>query len=439
MRGGMERLDQSPTDPAFVQDPYPFYARARASGDLVWWEAYGMPAATTARAVGAILRDRRFGREPPEDAPRPAPPSRLAPFYAVEAHSMLEAEPPRHTRLRGLVLRAFTSARVQALAPEIDALVADLIAAFPDGPFDLLDALARPLPVTVIARMIGVPDSAAPDLLAWSNAMVRMYQPGRTRADEDSAVAATEAFTAFLGDLIARRRARPGADLLSELIAAEASGDRLTAEELVSTIILLLNAGHEATVHTIGNGVKALIQTRTAGALAEPGRAMPDGNLPEGDVPEGDVTEPVMPKRVAPEPVAPELLMPERVVEEILRFDPPLHVFTRIARTEVDAFGHRFAPGDEVACLLASANRDPAALAPGSAPPDVFDPARPPRPHASFGAGIHFCLGAPLARLELARALPALFAARPGLRLAAPPRYADNYHFRGLERLLVEG
>ncbi|MEE4119176.1 MAG: cytochrome P450 [Paracoccaceae bacterium] len=389
----MENLSQSPAEPAFVQDPYPFYARARAAGDLVWWEEYGMPAAATDRAVNAILRDRRFGREPPEGAPRPEIPARLAPFYAVEAHSMLEAEPPRHTRLRGLVLRAFTTGRMQALTPRIDALVADLIAAFPEGPFDLLDALARPLPVTVIARLIGVPDARATDLLAWSNAMVRMYRPGRTRADEDAAVAATRAFTAFLDEVIAARRCAPGDDLLSELIAAEAESDRLSAEELVSTVILLLNAGHEATVHTLGNGVKALIETGTQGALADPARA----------------------------------------IEEILRFDPPLHVFTRIARQQVEVFGHRFGPGDEVACLLASANRDPTA----HADPDRFDPTRAPKPNASFGAGIHFCLGAPLARLELARALPALFAARPGLRLAEPPSYADIYHFHGLERLIV--
>jgi len=394
----MQRLSQSPTDPAFVQNPYPFYARARAAGDLVWWEEYGMPAATTHRAVHALLRDRRFGREAPAGVPRPEIPERLKPFYAVEAHSMLEAEPPRHTRLRGLVLRAFTSARVTALTPRIDALVADLIAAFPAGPFDLLDAFARPLPVTVIARLIGVPDARADDLLAWSNAMVKMYQPGRTRQDEDAAVAATQAFTAFLADVIDRRRADPGADLLSQLVAAEEAGDRLSPDELVATVILLLNAGHEATVHTIGNAVKALLETGTTHVLQDPARV-------------------------------------DAAVEEVLRHDPPLHVFTRIAREEAEVFGHRFAPGDQVACLLASANRDASAIP----DPDRFDPARAPVPHASFGAGIHFCLGAPLARLELARALPALVAARPRLRLAEPPRYADIYHFHGLERLMVEG
>ena len=395
----MQTLTQSPTDPAFVQDPYPFYARARAAGDLVWWEEYGLPAAMTHRAVDAILRDRRFGREPPEGAPRPPVPDRLAPFYAVEAHSMLEAEPPRHTRLRGLVLRAFTPARVRALRPEIDALAAGLVDAMPrDAPVDLLDALARPLPVTVIARLIGVPDGAAPDLLAWSNAMVRMYQPGRTPAQEDAAVAATQAFTAFLSEVVAKRRHTPGDDLMSALIAAEEAGDRLSAEELVANVILLLNAGHEASVHALGNGVRALL---THGGTEAPATE------------EGAAS----------------------VVEEILRFDPPLHVFTRIARAPVEVFGHRFAPGDEVACVLGSANRD-AAVFPD---PDRFDPSRAPAPHAAFGAGLHFCLGAPLARLELARALSALFGARPGLRLAEPPRYADIYHFHGLERVMVAG
>jgi len=243
-----------------------------------------------------------------------------------------------------------------------------------------------------------VPDARAPDLLAWSNAMVRMYQPGRSRADEDAAVAATMAFTGFLDALIAARRRAPGPDLLSELIAVEAAGDRLSGRELVSTVVLLLNAGHEATVHALGLGVKALIETGSQGTVA----------TPEGAA---------------------------RAVEEILRHDPPLHVFTRIARAEVTLFGHRFAPGDEVACLLASANRDAAAWP----DPDRFDPTRAPSPHAAFSAGIHFCLGAPLARLEMARALTALFAARPALRLAEAPRFADIYHFRGLERLVVEG
>jgi cytochrome P450 len=391
----MKTLAQSPKDPAFVQDPYPFYEVARAAGPFFWWEDYGMAATGSAAAVAAIFRDRRFGREAPPECAPPVP-AHLAPFYAVEAHSMLELEPPRHTRLRALVLRAFTSRRIAALAPDIAGLAHALIDAMPEaGPFDLLAAFGQPLPVRIIARLLGVPEAMAPDLLAWSNAMVGMYQAGRTRAMEDRAVAATEAFVAFLRGYVEERRSRPADDLITHLIAAEAEGERLSTDELITTCILLLNAGHEATVHTIGNGVKRLLET---------GHGITEASA-------------------------------EPVVEEILRHDPALHMFTRWAYEEVEVMGQRFARGDRVALLLAAANRDPRLWE----DPAAFRPGRPQVAHTTFGAGLHFCVGAPLARLELQVALPILFARRPGLRLAAPPVYADVYHFHGLERLMVEG
>jgi unspecific monooxygenase len=391
----MKVLRQSPTEDAFVQDPYRFYDRARTLGPLFFWEDYGLVCATSATAAGAILRDRRFGRELPAGRRR-AIPDHLAPFYAVEAHSMLELEPPRHTRLRSLVLRAFTSRRIAALAPEIAALSHRLIDAFPDGEFDLLPAFARKLPVIVIARLLGVPEERSDDLLAWSNAMVGMYQARRSRAMEDAAAAAARDFAAFLRAHVEERRSRPADDLITHLIAAESEGDRLSTDELIATCILLLNAGHEATVHTIGNGVKALID-------------------------HGFGAEVLGPDRIA------------ATVEEILRFDPPLHLFTRHAYEDVEIAGHAFRRGDELGCLLAAANRDPALWqAPGR-----FDPARPVTPGLSFGAGLHFCVGAPLARLELQTALPILFARLPRLGLAKPPRYANLYHFHGLDRLVV--
>lgn len=385
----MLTLSQPPTDPAFVQNPYPFYDRARAGGDLFFWSDYDLPCATSHAAVGAILKDRRLGREAPaEHAPAIAP--HLAPFYAVEAHSMLEREPPAHTRLRGLVLRAFTSRRIAALAPQIEALADALIDRFPAGPFDLLDTFARPIPVIIIARLLGVPEDRAPDLLAWSNAMVGMYQARRTRADEDAAVAATVAFDTFIRAHVAEKRRRPADDLISELIAAEENGNRLSTDELVTTCILLLNAGHEATVHTIGNGVRTLI----------------DHGRPAIDDP---------------------------CIEEILRFDPPLHMFTRWVYEDLDLFGHALRRGNRIACLLAAAGRDPAAYP----DPDRFDPRRTGPAHHAFGAGIHFCVGAPLARLELRIALQALFSRRPDLSLAMAPSYANLYHFHGLDRLMV--
>ncbi len=382
-------LSQSPTDPDFVQDPYPFYDRARASGDLFHWNDYGMACATSHRAVSAILKDRRLGREALAEWVAEIP-DHLTPFYDVEAHSMLELERPRHTRLRGLVLRAFTSRRIAALGPEIEALCHRLVDAFPDHPFDLLDAYARPVPVIVIARLLGVPEDRADDLLDWSNAMVGMYQARRTRAMEDAAVAATSAFQDFLAGYIAEKRRAPADDLISELIAAEEAGDRLSTEELISTCILLLNAGHEATVHTLGNGVRSLL---------------------DRDIRTVDTA----------------------CVEEVLRFDPPLHMFTRWVYEDVELFGHGFVRGDRIACLLGAANRDPAAYP----DPHRFDPARKGPANVAFGAGIHFCVGAPLARLELEIALKVLFERCPELRYTKPPRYADVYHFHGLERLKV--
>jgi cytochrome P450 len=388
----MKSLTQSPTDPAFVQNPYPFYESARALGPFFHWSDYSTTATGNAAACNAIFRDRRFGREAPAEL-APKIPAHLAPFYAVEAHSMLELEPPRHTRLRGLVLRAFTSRRIAALGPEIEALSHQLIDALPAGDFDLLPHFAQKLPVIIIARLLGVPEAMSDDLLRWSNAMVGMYMAGRDRAREDRAVAATESFVAFLRGYIEARRADPRDDLITALIAAEETGEKLSTDELITTCILLLNAGHEATVHTIGNGVKTLLET---------------GNS-----------------------ITPETA--ETCTEEILRFDPALHIFTRWAYEDIEVMGHRFQRGDQVSLLLAAANRDPGVWD----SPAKFIPTRSPKAHVSFGGGLHFCVGAPLARLELQIALPILFQRLPRLRLAATPRYANVYHFHGLESLML--
>jgi unspecific monooxygenase len=219
---------------------------------------------------------------------------------------------------------------------------------------------------------------------------------GRSREMEHRAVAATEAFVAFLRGYVDERRARPADDLITQLIAAEMEGEKLSTDELISTCILLLNAGHEATVHTIGNGVKTLLETRT------PLTALAPDNV-------------------------------DATVEEILRFDPALHMFTRHAYEDIDVMGHTFHRGDQIGLLLAAANRDPGVWG----APDRFNPARPVKPLATFGAGLHFCVGAPLARLELQIALPILFRYCPQLALAQSPRYADVYHFHGLRDLLV--
>lgn len=391
--GGMKHLSQSPTAPDFVQNPYAFYDRARAFGDVFFWDDYNMPMAVSFQAVNMLLRDRRLGREPV--TPR-AFPDHLAPFYAVEAHSMLELEGPRHMRLRKLVLRAFTSRRIAGLGPEIDALAHGLIDDFPEGDFDLLPGFATRIPVIVICRLLGVPETMADDLLGWSNAMVSMYQARRTRAIEDQAVRATEAFVRFMRAYVDERRHDPRDDLITELIAAEEGGEKLSTDELITTCILLLNAGHEATVHALAIAVKTLLEQKTA------------------------------PKFLAPDAIA-------GTVEETLRFDPPLHMFTRHAYEDIEIFGHNLKRGDEIGLLLGAANRDPAVWE----TPARFDPARPIKQNAAFGAGAHFCIGAPLARLELTHALPILFERCPNLTLAAAPHYGDVYHFHGLEKLMV--
>ena len=392
----MKTLYQSPTDPEFVQNPYPFYAVARQLGALHYWQDYKMPAAFTRSAVHMLLRDRRFGREvPAENATRGA--AHLAPFLDIEAHSMLEAEPPRHTRLRKLVMRAFTSRAIGALTTDIEALCHQLIDAFPDQPFDLLQAYCTQIPVITICRLLGVPEDLAPKLLVWSHDMVAMYQAFRTLDTEHQAAQAAQEFSAFLRDYVESRKSDPRDDLITRLISAEEEGDTLSADELISTCILLLNAGHEATVHALGNGVKTLLQ---------------QGNNPAWLAPDGV----------------------DKTVEEILRYDPPLHMFTRYAYEEVDVFGHTFQRGDQVALLLGAANRDPAACS----DPETFDPTRPAKTNMAFGGGLHFCVGAPLARLEMQVALPILFSRCPNLHLTAPPDYSNSYHFHGLTRLMVK-
>lgn len=398
------RVRLSPVDPAFVQNPYPAYEAIRRACPLFFWDEYGHWCAASHAKVSALFRDRRFGRDVSHVATREelgwAPiPEHLAPFYAFEARSMLEREPPAHTRLRALVNRAFVSRMVERQRPRVATLACTLIDCFPSGtPFDLLTAFAEPIPVTVIADLLGVSADHAPQLLSWSHSMVAMYQFGRTRAVEDQAVAATLAFSGFIRDLARERQGRPGDDILSLLLAAAADGDRLSEDELVTNAILLLNAGHEATVHAIGNGVAALLRT---GCLAPPLFATPDATA--------------------------------ATCEELLRFDPPLHMFTRYALESVELEGVRLQVGDRIGLLIGAANRDPALFV----APDRLDPTRPSAPHVAFGGGIHFCIGAPLARLELQVALPILSERCPNLQLAEPPAFADRYHFRGLERLMV--
>lgn len=386
-----------PCDAGFYNNPYPAYHAIRDAAPVFKWENYGYWCFARHDDVNALLRDRRFGRQILHVASREElgwdePPPHLRPFYAFESHSLLELEPPVHTRLRGLVNRSFLSRQVERLRPMIASLSNGLIDRFEAAhEVDLLPDFATPIPVIVICELLGVPEDMATQLLSWSHDMVAMYQARRDRAIEDAAVAATLAFSGFMRSYIRERRKDQRQDLLSELIRAEEQGQKLTEDELVTTAILLLNAGHEATVHAIGNAVKTLLEQNLRGGIGE-------GH-----------------------------------VEESLRYDAPLHLFTRYALEDLEYGGVRFRKGETVGLLLGAANRDPHRFP----MPDRFDSAREPNPHVSFGAGIHFCIGAPLARLEMQIALPILFNRLPKLTLAEAPRYRNAYHFHGLESLKV--
>ncbi len=393
----MKQLDQSPLAPEFVQNPYPFYDAARQNGELFHWNDYGFPCAAGFKTVNDLLRDRRFGREMPADL-APDIPQHLAPFYACEKHSLLELEPPTHTRIRGLLVRSFTTKRINALGPDIAALTHQLCDDFPDAPFDLITAFSEHIPVIIICRMLGVPEDMAPQLLRWSHDMVAMYQARRDRVVENNAVAATIAFSDYIRSHIAARQTSPQDDLISTLIQARNDEDKLSEDELITTCILLLNAGHEATVHTLTNGVKTILES---------------GQDPAGLFKDKKTTL--------------------RTVDETIRFDPPLHMFTRIALNDITLHGHTFKRGESVGLLLAAANRDPAKFE----NPHRFDISRGGNGQLGFGAGLHFCIGAPLARLEMGIAMPILFDRFPDLKIVEKTSYANRYHFHGLEKLML--
>ena len=391
----------SPRDAGFVQDPYPFYAEWRASSPVFHWKELGHWCFAAYEDVNALLRDRRFGRQILHLATReelgwPETPEHLAPFYKFEEHSLLEIEPPVHTRLRGFINPSFLPRQIERLRPDVERLANELIDRFAgQKSTNLITSFAEPVPVMVIARFLGVPDDMAPQILDWSHDMVAMYQARRDRAAEDRAVAATIAFSAYMRGLLAERRSAPADDFLSQLLTArDDDGTTLTDDELVTTAILLLNAGHEATVHSLGNGVQSLLRHGKAASF---------------------------------------LADPVRCSEEMLRFDTPLHMFKRYALEDLEYRGLKLRRGDQVGLLLASANRDEAKFLSAA----DFHPSRTPNQHVSFGAGIHFCVGAPLARLEMQTALRVLFERLPDLQLEGTARYRDTWHFHALESLPV--
>jgi len=395
-----------PTSPDFLADPYPVLAELREATPVLHHEALDRWFVTRHADVRACLRDRRLGRNfrhvgSEEEFRAETLDPRWDAFWDVERWSLLWLEPPDHTRIRKLVAAAFTPRSVEAMrrpaAERANELLDPLVER---GSFDLLYDFAQPYSIALICEWLGVPVDNHRDLLDWSHAMVKMYELDTSEEQAVAANAAAAAFREYTLSLIAERRRTPRDDLVSALVRARVDGEHLSDAEIVSTVIVLLNAGHEATVNTLGNGVRALMQHR------EQWQRLVDGDVAPG-----------------------------QAIEELMRFDPPLQLFERwVLEDGVEVGGRGISRGEKIAVLFGAANRDPRAFA----APDEFDVGREnAAEHISFGGGIHVCIGAPLARIELEASLRALIERCPGLALVADPPRIPAFVIWGLERVDV--
>lgn len=388
----------------FQHNPYPVYDELRATTPIFYWEPWKIWFFTRYDDVNTLLRDRRLGRTmehilPPEK--RYVPPASIEPFARLSQHSMFDKEGDEHTRLRGLVHKVFTPKRVESLRGQIETITNELLDKVVDkGEIEVLEDFAVPLPVNVISEMLGIPESDRHLLRPWSNNIVAMYELDHTPEQERLAVQSSIDFADYLRKLASERRAHPKQDLITALVQVEEAGERLTMDELISTCVLLLNAGHEATVNVVGNGLWALLQ------------------------------HPEQMQQLVDNPA----LIPT-AIEELMRFDTPLQLFRRWVLEDMEYGGYHFKQGDELGLMFGAANRDPARFANAN----QLDVTREDNPHITFGGGVHFCMGAPLARLELQIAYRALLTRLPKLRLKGDaPQFKDAYVIHGLHDLRLQ-
>ncbi len=398
-----------PYNPQFIENPYPVYHRLRSETPIFFHEGWNLWFFTTYEDISTLLGDKRLGRTMDHvlssgdvAQKRKAAQWHKHPYFTrYVRQNFMEKEGADHARLRKLAHKVFTPVRVRGLENRIQEITDRLLDKVENrGRMDFLRDLAAPMPVSVIAEMLGAPPEMSRHLCLWSEAMTKMYEPFHTGEEEAQAEQATKEFSEFLIKLAAQRKAEPREDLISALAAVEDEGDRLTNDELISTCIFLLNAGHETLVNSAGNGMLALLR------------------------------HPRQLDKLKKEPS-----MSKTAVEEILRYDSPLHLFKRWVLEDMEYKGRFFAKGTEFALLYASANRDPAEFE----NPDIFDIARKHNPHLAFGKGIHFCIGAPLARLELQITFNSVLRRLPNIRLVkAEPRRLQGFVFRGVAELSVE-
>ena len=388
------------SDPSFVENPYPALKELRQAGKPVWHDELGMFLAARYNDANAVLRTKTLGRifTPKE------PESQWNEFNWLHSDSLLDSEPPKHTRLRSLVGKAFSRSRIESLRPEVERIANNLLdqaenKLSSNGNFDLIADYAEPLPVKVIAALLGFPDRDEHLLRPWSQSIVKMYEVSPSLEAQEEAKQAAHEFAEYVRALMNERKVSPGQDLISELATVEEAGEKLNAQELIATCVLLLNAGHEASVNGFGNGMVATFERADQLELL----------------------------RKDPRGVA------DTAIEEFLRFDAPLHLFERTATADTEIGGVLIKEGQKIASLLGSANRDETIFDRA----DELDLTREQNPHIGFGAGIHFCLGAPLSRIEMSASLPLLFERFPNLKLVETPKRRPTFVLRGYESIPV--
>jgi cytochrome P450 len=392
----------NPLSPDFIRDPYPHYERMRTT-DPVHLTPLGMYAASRHAEASLVLRDKRFGKDYVERTIRRYGPKIMdEPVFRSMSHWMLQQDPPDHTRLRGLVVKAFTARRVEDMRPRIQQIVDETLdRIIPQGKMDLIEDFAFRLPVTIICDMLGVPEDHREAFYAGSRDGGRLLDPVPLSPEEIKQGNASNALAAmYFQQLFELRRKTPGDDLITQLVQAEEDGSKLSNEELTANIILLFGAGHETTVNLIGNGLLALHRNPDQLELLK---------------------------------ANPQLIT--NAIEEFLRYDSSVQMTGRVALEDIDDLGGKRIPkGETVLCLLGSANHDPAVYPDR---PERLDVTRPNVKPLSFGGGIHFCLGAQLARIEAEVAISTLLRRLPDLRLddAVNPEWRPTFVLRGLKRL----
>ena len=387
-------------DPHFVADPYPALKELREAPGPVWHEGMQMFLAARHSDANDVFRNKSLGRIFKEKTPD----FEWEIFNWLHADSILDSEPPKHTRLRSLVAKAFNRQKIEGMRPAVERITQQLLIEIDKKiqsgeNFDLIADYAEPLPVKIIADLLGFPESEEHLLRPWSQAIVKMYEVNPSVQYQTEAKLAAKEFAEYVRELAESRKKTPGEDLISDLASVEENGEKLNMHELVATCVLLLNAGHEASVNAFGNGMVATLQRPDQAKLL----------------------------RETPREIT------NTALEEFMRFDAPLHLFERTATADTELGGVQIQEGQKIAALIGSANRDETVFSAA----ETMDLTRDPNPHIGFGAGIHFCLGAPLARLEMSVSLPALWEKYPTMQLAADPVRRPTFVLRGYESVAI--